>query len=197
MDYPYICITYYVIQRLLSPTNAILIDPKTDTRLPRSYHINKFKKVPMRPRLSDKMGQQTESTKIENNKRLVDDQPIAQGKAEIRQREFIPLDVIRREDKIGIPDTIESDDDIIVQNDKEKHQEVDNIPMDVQNDKERDQEIDKISGDQENEDVQSSMQNNTEEGKPVIVNAPTESYLEDIDVSNDGGDLFYPIKKFT
>ena len=40
------------------------------------------------------------------------------------------------------------------------------------------------------------MQINTEESKPVMVNAPTESYVEDIeDVSNEGGDVFYPIKK--
>ena len=40
----------YIIQRWLSPTNAILIDAKTDTRLPRSYYINKLKRVPMRPK---------------------------------------------------------------------------------------------------------------------------------------------------
>ena len=40
------------------------------------------------------------------------------------------------------------------------------------------------------------MQNNTAEGKPVIVNALTSSYLEDIEnVSNEGGEVFYPIKK--
>ena len=40
------------------------------------------------------------------------------------------------------------------------------------------------------------MQNNTEEGNLVIVNAPTESYLEEIeDVSNEGGEVFYLIKK--
>ena len=71
----------YIIQRLLSPTNAILIDPKADTRLPSSHHMNKFKREAMRSRLSDdKMGQQTESTKTESNKRLVKDQPIVPGK---------------------------------------------------------------------------------------------------------------------
>ena len=35
----------YILQRFLSPTNVILIDQKTETKLPRSYHINKLKRI--------------------------------------------------------------------------------------------------------------------------------------------------------
>ena len=57
----------------------------------------------------------------------MEDQPIELGKQEIQQREFIPLNVISREDTIVITYTIESgnsigkDDDSIVQNDKERN----------------------------------------------------------------------------
>ena len=39
-----------IIQRFLSPTNVILKDVMTNKRLPRSYHINKLKKVSVRKR---------------------------------------------------------------------------------------------------------------------------------------------------
>ena len=38
----------YIIDRLLSPTNAVLRDKRTNIKLPRSYHINKLKRVKQR-----------------------------------------------------------------------------------------------------------------------------------------------------
>ena len=35
----------YIIKQFLSPTNVILVDAKTNHRLPRSYHINKLKRI--------------------------------------------------------------------------------------------------------------------------------------------------------
>ena len=90
-----------IIQRFLSPTNVILKDLNTNKRLPRSFHINKLKKVSVRKRkmlenneysevllgkenLSDRLSLPNEDEGQEVHSRVVHDVVTPQMTTEVR-----------------------------------------------------------------------------------------------------------------
>ena len=192
----------YVIQRLLSPTNAILVDKKTNTRLPRSLHINKLKKIRaprIRPTNKNEVSKEPITPPINTNE--VSKEPITQA---ITQP--INTNEVSKESNTEAHNTTQTEiqNAIPINNTPLPQHKVNiNLPapvLEVSEDEPREAEL--ISKNEQPQEGSIILPPESSQDS-FVANAPTESYMEE-QLNNDTQDreehtlkqeIYHPIKK--
>ena len=166
----------YIIQRFLSPTNVILSDVKTNNKLPRSFHINKLKRIFKRKKtlVQDNEGDTKGTSDNEVNKPLELPQRTAPEK-----NLALPESVL--EDRVSMPSRTVFMPPIMPE-------EIDNV------------ESHRESGSASQEEHREEHREATDDlPESIIDNAPTEESKEEvsenIEENNDNNIVYYPIHK--
>jgi len=178
----------YEIHRFVSPTNVLLKDSTTNIQLPRSYHINKLKKMKRKKRLENHPNVQKNATEGYHNDKAVD--PTTQQTPgmswDVQPRQFGGQEISKFSNRSLMGTPIRSGDQLIEERNDAEHED------DVITDHTEDSEM-KDTGVDEQEEGQTTY--STQES--MIANAPTEEFSSEMveEHINKEREVYYPIKK--